>query len=192
MNLDSKNGWKQRVCVIWLCSHEVLWFDLRSGHVPVRQPDPELLLPQRGSDRPETSRDGVEYLLVATLFLWKSPSAYFKSAAPAVYVAAKALHRKIPTDFMLCLSFRLRLSSKTAWWNSWRSSCPKSRPTCAVLNPMMPSSQVQLYVLMNSFGFWKLPQFGHKKFRLLVLAHSWRTMLQKGALEWDQWVTCGS
>lgn len=50
------------------CSHEVLWFGLCSGPVPVRQPDPELLLPQRGSDRPETSRDGVNHSLAASPF----------------------------------------------------------------------------------------------------------------------------
>lgn len=56
-----------------LCSNVVVWFGLCSGHVPVREPDPKLLLPQRGSDWPETFRNGEKcptFSLSLSLSLW--------------------------------------------------------------------------------------------------------------------------
>lgn len=60
--------------------------------------------------------------------------------------------QRIPRSLMLLfclfvLFLRPPLSLKTAWRNLWRSSCLKSRPMCAVSNQMMPSSQVDIYIL---------------------------------------------
>lgn len=130
------------------CWHMVVWFGLCSGHVPVRQPDPTALLPQRGSDRPETPRDGENFCACARACVCFSLCGLEITYGMA-WPTHTEIYREFPTVscFFFYLSCRLPLSSKTAWWNSWRSSCLKNHPTYAVSNLMMPSSQVHSHIL---------------------------------------------
>lgn len=105
-----------------------------SGYVQIRQPDPERLLPQRGSDGQKTTGDGdsqhPRLVLDADLKMTKYPS--------GLYVFM----------FVIC-TCRLQLISETAWWNWWRSSCLKTHLMCDVSSLMMPSSQVDLKGFFN-------------------------------------------
>lgn len=68
--------WRGRV--VALCWCVVAWFGFCAGHVPVRQPDPEALFQKRGSDRPETPRNGESfYTLYLSLYLSVTLTQFF-------------------------------------------------------------------------------------------------------------------
>lgn len=81
-------------------------------------------------------------------------------------------HRNI-CHYVLYLSFRLPLSLKTAWWNSWRSSCLKNHPMCAASSPMMPSSQVLFYISKSAF-FLYYRNYSHLNAAFFIYWFIWK------------------
>lgn len=74
------------------------------------------------------------------------------ASAPLLLSCGQRLASSVPfisltsvRPFLLCpcvCPSRRPPSSKPVWRNSWRSSCPRSRRTCAASSPMTPNKQV--------------------------------------------------
>ena len=162
----------QPLC-LWPCWHVVVWFGLFSGHVPVRQPYFESLLPQRGGDGPETPGDGENYSLslclapppslLSPFAFFLSPLSFLALSLPLSLSAYTQLQKSQFIFLFLYLFIRLPHSLKTAWWNLWTSSGLKNHPTCAVSNLMMPSSQVHVCPmnLLYCCKWWPCCFFSH-------------------------------